>query len=258
MPANMARQAQHLDSKLQSSQIYLMELNRNDLIAFAVAAVVAATIWVIWLIMSATGELKAEHWLGFLGNVFGGGMTLLAALAAWLAVRGQNAEQRRAVEIHRRDAADLRLSAHMLALFDFHRAFDQTISDSNRNKVGSLQGLEDLRRSPEILSILIDPLLGRDVEAVASMTQWALVAANREVAGWGDRDDGRRTEVTYLLYTDITNAITRRRQHMRRHGVDSLAELKLVDVEHYNRYVLYGEPHWFERASDLPPESGSA
>lgn len=230
-----------------------MDINRNDLIAFAIAAVVAATIWVISLTVSAPGELKAEHWLGFLGNVFGGGMTLLAALAAWLAVRSQNGEQRRAVEIHRRDAADLRLSAHLMALFDFHRAFDETVSEGNRNKLASLQALEQMRRSPAILSMLIDPLIGKDTDAVASMTQWALVAANRDAAGWGDRDDGRRTEVTYLLYTDITNAITRRREHMRRHGVDSLAELKLVNVEHYNRYVSHGEPHWSERAADLPP-----
>lgn len=217
-----------------------MDINRNVLIAFAIAAMVAATIWVIWLTMSAPGELKAEHWLGFFGNVFGGGMTLLAALAAWIAVRAQNAEQRRAVELARRDAANLRLAGHATTLITFKAKYDETISKENRNPTISYTALRGMRRDPDMLSVLMDPLMGKDIDAVARFVEWADTAAARVVNNWGERDNGRFRYVTEMLSFDLTENILERRKRMRANGVDALTDLQLIDIKRFSEHLDHG------------------
>lgn len=217
-----------------------MELRKNDMIALAAAGMVAATIWVIWLMMSAPGELKAEHWLGFLGNVFGGGMTLLAALAAWLAVRGQNAEQRRSTEIVRRDAANTQLSIHMTTLFTYRQLFTHIFTSECIDQIATFHELQSMKFSEPMLKLVQDHLLGRDADAISQFLNWTESAARQEAGRLQPKFDGRVRTASHLLYHEIAQSVAERRKQMRLHGVDTLAELKLIDLEKYMRFVRDG------------------
>jgi hypothetical protein len=104
-------------------------------IATAVGVVLIIAI-VAWLgvagpIWRAYWTASAEQWLGFAGNVFGGLITLTAAIIAWFAVRAQIEEQRLASERHRRDTVELRLTEYHALIFILHNEYSQVLSGAD-------------------------------------------------------------------------------------------------------------------------------
>jgi hypothetical protein len=201
--------------------------------------------WIIFVINAAKVGPRTD-WLGFFGSIIAGSMTLVAATAAWLAVRSQIVEQRRSVEAQRRDAADVRLTAFLTAFFNLYNEYEKIKSAGDPiRKDRQLETFRNCTTSADIVAALTDPLMGQDANAVSyfiNVTRTAAfqIAKMTRAEEWKTGIIGRYETIAQLLYRDLTNNVPARRQIMRSGTVEDLTNAGLINLRRYFRFLSDG------------------
>jgi len=214
--------------------------------ASAVGAVLIMTM-VAWLgiagpIWRAYWSATPDQWLSFAGSVLGGFMTLTAAIVAWFAVQAQIGEQRRSIEMQRRDAAESSLTQHAAAIFSAHNEYGQIPLVSIEDRFDQYKEFEAVRCSAPVISTMIDPLIGKDHEAIALLMKAMHNDALSNIQKPGDGHLRHEKMIIPILYDDVHRMIGERRRIMRRGSVDDLTNIRVIKVEKYRRAIVDGKP----------------
>jgi hypothetical protein len=186
-------------------------------------------------LITTAEPVKVSDWLGFAGNIVGAGGTLMAAFIAWSAVQQQISEQRRAVESQRRDEADVRLNMLTSAIVRARSEYAMISVRKDAERIAQYEEFEAFRTSNEVLLTIIDPVVGRDNEAIGFLFN-AMHHHGGALIGKYDEKKGRiYADLIPDLYRQIVNSLDQRRDEMRHNDVDHLRTLKLVDVDRYRK-----------------------
>jgi hypothetical protein len=191
----------------------------------------------------ASGDkIKSNDWIGFAGSVTAGAMTLIAAIIAWSAVQAQIAEQRGAAEKQRRDLAEIRLTEHTTAIYSAYNEYGQIEIIRLEEREQQWRDFEAMRTSPEVVATMVDPLIGKDHEAIALLMNVMRNDAGALLKRLKLERSGHTKMVLPILFEDVVRMISARRKVMREGTVDDLTNLRVIKLSKYRRALKDGTP----------------
>jgi hypothetical protein len=230
-----------------------MNFDRYAGMASAVGIVLTLTL-IVWLgiagpIWRAYWSATPDQWLSFAGSVLGGFMTLAAAIVAWFAVQVQIGEQRRSTEMQRRDTAENALTQHAAAIFSVHNEYGQIPLVGVEDRYDQYKEFEAVRCSGPVISTMIDPVIGKDHEAIGFLMKAMHNDALSNFQKPSETHPRHEKTIIPLLYEDVLRMIGERRRIMRKGTVDDLTNIRVIKLAKYRRAIIDGKP-LFDRFDD--------